>query len=99
MSSRFEGFGMVLIEAMAYGVPCVSFDCKCGPKEIITHGQDGFLVANGDTKAFADHIEQLIVNSDQRKQMGKEARAQVHKYLPDTIVPQWDELFKELVQE
>ena len=95
-SSRFEGFGMVLIEAMACGVPCVSFNCQCGPSSIIKDNEDGFLVANGDTDAFADKLLELIENDEKRKLMGSAAKENVKRYLPETIMPLWDELFKEL---
>lgn len=96
--SRFEGFGMVLIEAMACGLPCVSFDCPCGPSDIITHGEDGFLIENGNTKAFAEQMIVLMQNETLRKNMGQTAKQNVKRYLPDTIVKQWDELFKSLVK-
>ena len=54
MTSNYEGFGMVLVEAMACGVPAVAFDCKCGPKDIIKDGENGLLVRNGDIQALAD---------------------------------------------
>lgn len=96
-SSRFEGFGMVLIEAMACGVPCVSFDCPCGPADIIREGEDGFLVTNGDIDAFASRLLRLIEDENLRKEMGQKAKQNVKRYLPETIVPQWDALFKLLV--
>ncbi|MDO6759417.1 glycosyltransferase family 4 protein [Tamlana sp. 2_MG-2023] len=99
MPSRFEGFGMVLIEAMAYGVPCVSFNCPCGPKEIITNNKDGFLVNNGDTKSFAAQIEKLIQDEDLRHEMGINARQKAGLYFPDKIVPQWDLLFQDLIKK
>jgi glycosyltransferase involved in cell wall biosynthesis len=97
-SSRFEGFGMVLIEAMACGVPCVSYDCPCGPSAIIKNGEDGFLVENGNTVEFAERILQLIEQDTLRHTMGVKAKENVKRYLPETIVPQWDVLFKTIVK-
>ena len=96
MSSRYEGFGMVLIEAMSYGVPCVSFDCPYGPSDIITHNKDGYLVKNGAINLLAERIDNLIADQTLRTNMGKNARKHVERFLPDVIVPQWDKLFNDL---
>jgi glycosyltransferase involved in cell wall biosynthesis len=98
LPSRTEGFGMVLIEAMACGVPCVSFNCPHGPADIIADGEDGFLVPEGDIRQLADKIRFLIENESVRKEMGSAARNNVKKYLPENIVKQWDELFKTLTK-
>lgn len=98
LPSRFEGFGMVLIEAMACGVPCIAFDCHYGPADIITDGEDGFLVPEGDIRQLTDKICFLIENESVRKEMGSAARNNVKKYLPENIVKQWDELFKTLTK-
>jgi glycosyltransferase involved in cell wall biosynthesis len=97
MSSRFEGFGMVLIEAMACGVPCVSFDCNYGPSDIIHNNEDGYIVENGDTTQLASKIKTLIENYEIRREMGVKAKRNVKRFLPKVIVKQWDELFKSLV--
>lgn len=96
MSSRFEGFGMVLIEAMICGLPCISFNCPYGPSDIIQNGENGFLVENGNIEKLASAIEELIQNEPLRKQMGKQAHISVQKYSPDVIMKQWDDLFHNL---
>lgn len=98
MSSRFEGFGMVLIEAMACGVPCVSFDCNYGPADIITHNVDGLVVPNGDIVALANGITALLSQEQVRMAMGEKAKSNVKRFLPEVVVKEWDTLFKQLVQ-
>ncbi|MBW1619745.1 glycosyltransferase family 4 protein [Empedobacter falsenii] len=96
MSSRFEGFGMVLIEAMSCGLPCVSFDCPHGPSDIISDKEDGFLVPNGDVQALANALQILILDENKRIIMGRNAKDNAKRYLPEQIMPVWDELFKKI---
>jgi glycosyltransferase involved in cell wall biosynthesis len=98
MSSRYEGFGMVLIEAMACGVPCVSFDCPHGPSDIISHEEDGLLVPDGNSVALAKALCRLVEENPLRKKMGIKAKENVQRFLPEVIVKQWDELFNELTK-
>ena len=95
-SSRFEGFGLVLIEAMSCGVPCISFDCPHGPSEIITNGRNGLLVQNGNIDEFANSLDSMINNYEQRKFMSINARIDSQKYKRENIMPQWIELFETL---
>src|SRR5690606_38221750 len=89
LSSRFEGFGMVITEAMACGVPPVSFECPCGPKDIIKNGEDGLLVENGNIEQLAEKICYLIENEEIRKKMGEKARVNVERFKLENIGKQW----------
>lgn len=96
MSSRFEGFGIVLVEAMACGLPTISFDCPNGPSDIITDGEDGFLVENGNIKQLSKKISFLIENEGTRISMGKKARENVKRFLPNEVMKKWIDLFESL---
>ena len=96
LTSRFEGFGMVLIEAMACGVPVVSFDCPWGPADIIKNGEDGFLVGYLNTIEAAEKVVQLIESPELRKKMGIRARENVQRYSRNTVMKQWIGLFYSL---
>ena len=99
MSSVFEGFAMVLLEAMSCGLPCVSFDCPYGPRNVITDGEDGILVEYLNSHALADNICKLIENEELRKRMGSNGRHNVLRFSRETIMPQWVELFKSLTNK
>lgn len=100
LSSRYmEALPMVLLEAMACGVPLVAFDAPCGPKDVIREGENGFLVKTGDIKALADGINRLIESPGTRKAMGNTAREMSADYRVEKIMARWDELFKELMNE
>lgn len=91
------GFGMVLLEAMSCGVPVVSFDCPCGPKDLITDGENGYLVEDGDIEKLADRIVYLIRHPEKRKEMGAMAYKRSADYSEDKIMKQWMELFSEVL--
>ena len=92
-SSRYEGFGLVLIEAMSCGIPCVSFRCKYGPEEIIADGEDGLLARDGDANDLADKMLWMISHTEERLRMGQKARENVRRFQKETIMRQWVELF------
>jgi glycosyltransferase involved in cell wall biosynthesis len=97
LTSRFEGFGMVLIEAMESGLPCIAYDCPCGPRAIISNNEDGVLIENGNESDFINAIESLISDEKKRFEMGKKAKTTSLKYNIDTIMPLWDALFKDII--
>ncbi|GIH75520.1 glycosyltransferase family 4 protein [Planobispora longispora] len=96
VSSRFEGFGMTIIEAFACGVPVVSFDCPRGPREIITSGHDGLLVPPDDVDALAAGLLKMIDDEDGRRRMAANARETAREYSISTIADRWEDAFAEL---
>lgn len=97
LSSRVEGFGLVLIEAMSCGIPCVSFNCPLGPGEIITDGVDGLLARNGDVSHLAEQMEYMITHPESRFEMGKAAIRKAQQYDKEKIMRQWMQLFETII--
>ena len=94
MSSRYEGLPMILLEAQAYGLPIVSFACKCGPADVVTDGVDGFLVPEGDVESLASKLTTVIEDDALRQQMGRAARIASERYAEDVVMKKWIELFE-----
>ena len=93
-TSRFEGFGMVLTEAMVCGLPVISFDCPWGPRSIITDGEDGILVENGNINLLASSLSSLMSNETLRRSMSKAALKNVQRFSMEQIAEQWRNIFE-----
>lgn len=89
MSSKYEGFGMVLVEAMACGLPVVSFDCPSGPGEIIENNINGFLCENQNTKDMEEKLEKLMKSFELRQRMALKAKETSEKYKEEKIFIKW----------
>lgn len=96
MTSHYEGFPMVMAEALACGLPVVSFDCKCGPKDMIANGENGILVRGGDTEAMADALSSLMADEDRRRKMSAEAVRRSERYSEDKVMAMWIDLFSSM---
>ncbi|MDO4957102.1 MAG: glycosyltransferase family 4 protein [Bacteroidales bacterium] len=97
LSSRYEGFGLVLVEASACGLPLISFDCPQGPNEIIQEGKNGFLVSPvGDVKKMANRINLLVEDSEKRREFGRNALKLSERFSKEVIKQDWISLFNDL---
>lgn len=91
--SRYEGFGLSLVEAMACGLPVVAFDCPCGPAEILGEGNAN-LIREGDINAFAARVITLMDSADERRRQSEVNRATARRYTAEKVMPQWKALYE-----
>lgn len=96
LTSKHEGFGLVLLESLQNGCPVVSYDVKYGPSDIITDGVDGYLVTAGAVSVFAERIVRLLRDESLRSSFGHHAYAAAESYRPDTFVARWAALYNRL---
>ena len=96
MASHFEGFGMVLVEASSYELPCIAFDVATGPSDIIEHNKSGFLVADNDLEGYARHLIALMSDESMRAKFGKEAKQIVsERFSKEVVIGKWEKLFSD----
>lgn len=96
LSSRYEGFVLVLLEAQAKGLPCISFDCKEGPSEIIDDGINGFLIQESNIQDFANKLMLLMNNRDLRLNFGRNAHNNLQRFKLDSVLDSWENVLFEL---
>lgn len=99
MTSTYEGWGLVLTEAMSVGVPCVAYACKCGPRDIIEDGKNGYIVEEGDKETFAQRLVELMKNDEMRVNLGRNAKESSKKYNVDNVMEQWLALFSKMTNK
>ncbi|MEU0564618.1 glycosyltransferase family 4 protein [Nonomuraea sp. NPDC005983] len=97
LSSRFEGLPMAMIEAMSHALPVVAFDCPTGPADVLTHGTDGLLVPPRDVDGLAAALDRLMGDRRLRLRMGAAAAETAHDYVPEIVMPLWEDLFADLL--
>lgn len=95
-TSQFEGFGMVLLEAMSFGVPCISFDCPSGPRDIIDDGLNGFLIEERNHTSYKNRLVELMSNNHLRERFSNESFIKASNWENKRILNQWNELFDEV---
>ena len=99
MTSRYEGLPMVLLESQVMGLPMISYACKCGPRDIIQDGENGFLINEKDQVQFASKLTYLMEQNSLRKQMGLEAFENSKNFSEDIIMRRWLDLFNDVLSK
>ena len=93
-TSKYEGFGMVLLEAMSFGIPCISFDCPSGPRDIVENEKNGYLVEDGDSVDYCKKLEYLMKNYEKREEFSKECIKKIEEWDNEKIIELWKNIFK-----
>lgn len=99
LSSRYEGFGLVLVEAMAAGLPVVSFKCEAGPSEIVEHNKTGILVPPNNIDKLAEEIDRLLENKTLQDYFSENSLIRVKRFEIEKIITQWEQLFNQLIEK
>ena len=97
-SSRWESFGLILIESMSCGVPVVSFDCDNGPRNIISDGRNGLLARAGDVAHLAERMNWMIEHPEQRAQMATEARHSASRFRQEEVLDRYAGFYQSLLE-
>ncbi len=97
VTSRFEGFGLVMAEAMACGLPVVAFDCPYGPCDLVADGHNGRLIPMAETQTMVEAVVSLMASPELRQRMGKAGAALSASYSKDSVMGQWQSLFESLI--
>lgn len=98
MTSRFEGFALVLLEAKAFGLPIASFDIRNGPNEIVSNGVDGYIVPPFDISMFAEKLKVLIKDDKLRAHFTEDSQRNMYQFSKNKIVANWVQLLEELTE-
>lgn len=99
MTSRYEGLPMVLLEGQVCGLPLVSYACKCGPRDLVEDGKNGYLIEEGDIKSFAEKLIVLMEQPDLRVQMGHDSKRRSKNFTEKIVMQQWVDLFNRLLNK
>lgn len=99
MTSRYEGLPMVLLEAQAFGLPIISFCCKCGPSDVVKDGRNGFLIEEDDVETFALQLKKVLADVNLRKKMSENALVSSEQFSVELVMSRWIELFKSLAEK
>lgn len=98
LTSRFEGFSLVLLEALGHGIPCITFDCPYGPRDLVCNDRCGYVIDNGNIDLFAEKLSFLMNHPEIRKQFSSAAVIKAQSYNVDAIMNQWKLLFESLTR-
>ena len=99
LSSRFEGLGLVVLEAKSYALPVISFNCDCGPSEMIKNNINGYIIEDYNKEEMCEKIYELLNDEKKCIEFSEKSEIDMEKFMPDVIVKEWDKLIKEVINK